>query len=52
MVNYWRAYIISLVMYFSELPKHKIWQVNFDKLLEMLSRFGKSFSKTAKYHVG
>jgi hypothetical protein len=36
MVNYWRGTIISLDIYFRELPNHKIWQAIFTKLLEML----------------
>jgi hypothetical protein len=37
MANYWRDYKILLAICFSNLPNHKIWQVSFDKLLEMLS---------------
>jgi hypothetical protein len=36
MTNYWRDFIFSLAIYFSELPNHDICQVNFAKLLEML----------------
>ena len=36
MANYWRDYKISLAICFSNLPNHKIWQVSFGKLLEML----------------
>ena len=36
MANYWIDYKITLVICFSNLTNHKIWQVNFGKLLEML----------------
>jgi hypothetical protein len=36
MTNYWRYKIISLGIYFTHLSNHKICQVNFGKLLEML----------------
>jgi hypothetical protein len=36
MTNYWRESIFSLGIYFRELLNHKICQVNFGKLLEML----------------
>jgi hypothetical protein len=36
MANSWRESIFSLAIYFSELPNHDIYQVNFGKLLEML----------------
>jgi len=34
--NCWRELIFHLVYYYSNLPKHNIWQVIFTKLLEML----------------
>jgi hypothetical protein len=34
--NCWREPLFNLVFYFSNLPKHNIWQVIFTKLLEML----------------
>jgi hypothetical protein len=37
MTNSWKESIFSLVIYFTELPNHDICQVNFDKLLEMLT---------------
>ena len=37
MVNYWKESIFSLAIYFRKLPNHDICQVNFSKLLEMLS---------------
>jgi hypothetical protein len=36
MANSWREFIFSLAIYFSKLPNHDIFQVNFDELLEML----------------
>jgi hypothetical protein len=38
MANYWRCIFFSLAITFSNLLHHKIWQVIFTKLLEMLRR--------------
>jgi hypothetical protein len=38
MANYWRYNLFAFAIWFKHLPNHKICQVRFGKLLEMLTR--------------
>ena len=50
MTNYWRWLFFSLAKSLTKLPKLKIWQTNFSKLLEMLNWWKDHVSKFMLYY--